>query len=124
MKSSTLKIVISLTALFVFGVVSGVALSKNLPVSRPRPTPEDVFLQRRFREDVERLKLTPEQAEKFRASYRELGEQIRVVREETNERVRSLYARHTARLLPILSSEQRREYRQLIEERRAARRKP
>jgi len=94
----------------------GVALKAN------QPEPTAVFDVARA--GIARGKLTPEQTEKFRDSYRELGEQIRVVREETNERVRSLYAQHTARLLPILSPEQRREYRQLIEERRAARRKP
>lgn len=125
MKSSTLKIVLSLAALFVFGGVSGVALSKNFPsATAGRPTSEDVFLQRRFRDDVERLKLTPEQAERFHASYRQLGADIRVVREETSTRVRSLFARHTEGLLPVLTPEQRQQYHQLIEERRASHRTP
>lgn len=124
MTTTSLKIILSLTALFVSGGVCGVGVSKSLPASKAERSQwsEERFLHRRFAEDVERLKLTPEQAEKFRDSYRRLGEDIRTVREETTTRMRSLFARHTEALLPELTPEQRRQYRQLIEERRASRR--
>lgn len=123
MKTTSLKIILCLTALFVSGGVCGVAVSKSLPASKADRSQwsEEKFLHRRFTEDVERLKLTPEQAEKFRDSYRRLGEDIRTVREETNVSIRSLFARHGKAVMPDLTPEQRKQYLQLIEERRASR---
>jgi len=128
MKSNTFVIVLSLTALFVFGGVCGVGLSRNLRTlkaeskAEARPWSEEAWLERRYQEDVVRLKLTSEQAEKLQAHYRALAEDIRAVREDTIKRIRILVVRHMKAVVPDLTSEQRERYNKLSQERRAARR--
>ena len=127
MKSNTFKIILSLTALFVFGGVFGVGLTRNLPQSNAeskaesRAWSEEAWLDRRYQEDVERLNLTSEQAEELRAHYGKLAEDIRTVHEDTVRRIRFLVTRHMKVVEPDLTSEQRELYIKLSEERRATR---
>jgi Spy/CpxP family protein refolding chaperone len=114
------KIILALAALFLFGGVCGYALS-NRPAERlaTKAGWEERWLELRQREDIERLKLTPEQVAQARVSYDQLRADIRKLREQT---ARGLYRAVSAQgrtLAEQLTPEQREEFSKLTEERRA-----
>ena len=82
---------------------------------------EEAWLERRYQEDVVRLNLTSEQAEKLKEHYGTLTEDIRAVHEATVKRIRFLVTRHMKAVESDLTSEQRERYHELSEERRASR---
>ncbi len=119
-RTGTLKILLALAALFLFGGVCGYAVS-NRPAERlaTKTGWEERWLELRIREDIERLKLTPEQAEQARPSYDQLRADILKLREQT---ARSLFRAVSAQgrtLSQQLTPEQQQEFLKLTEERRA-----
>jgi Spy/CpxP family protein refolding chaperone len=115
------KIIACLIALYAFGALSGVGLSKT--ASAPRPLgigwSEKMWLERRFAEDCQRLNLTAEQQQTIRAQYDELAVEMRAVREETARKVQTLFVKKGTEVYQALTPEQRTEFRKLNQERRA-----
>lgn len=120
-----LLITCSLAGLFAFGGMCGYALAAHeLPrfgEGQALPKSEEVWLERRYQETVERVALSPDQAAKLRAHYRTLAADIRVIREETGQRLTAAFARHREAVLPDFTPEQRKRYEALSSERRMAR---
>ena len=115
-----LQIVLSLAGLFFLGGVCGYAVS-NRQTERfsTKANWEDRWTELRIREDIERLKLTPEQAAQARPSYDQLLADIRKVREQTAHGIFRAVSTQGRTLSEQLTPEQRQEYLKLTEERRA-----
>jgi len=120
------KIIICLFALFAFGAVSGIGITKTTRPSRTaqRAWSEQAWLERRYAEDVQRLDLTPEQQEALRGQYDELASDLRAIREQTAKQVRELFTKKGTAVWKSLTPEQREAYRKLNEERRARWKQP
>ncbi len=116
-----IKIITCLIALYAFGAVSGVGLSKTAQAPQPLGTgwSEKMWLERRFAEDCQRLNLTAEQQQAIRAQYDELAAEMRAVREETARKVQTLFVKKGTEVYQTLTPEQRTEFRKLNQERRA-----
>jgi Spy/CpxP family protein refolding chaperone len=123
MNTARLKIVLSLSALFFFGGVCGFGFTRGLPapVSELRPWSEDAWLKQRMQEDIARLNLTAEQAQKLKGHYDELQLGIRAVHAETSQRVGALFVQHFKSVVQDFTPEQREAYKKLCYERHAAR---
>ena len=76
-------------------------------------------MESRVREDIERLKLTPEQIARSRPSYDQLLADIRNVREQTAHGIFRAVSAQVRILSEQLTPEQRQEYQKLTEERRS-----
>jgi Spy/CpxP family protein refolding chaperone len=114
------KVVLCLTALFLLGGVCGYALSTRQTDRRaPKAAWEEHWTQLRLREDIERLKLTPEQVAQARPSYDQLLADIRKVREQTARGIFRAVSAQGRMLSEQLTPEQREEYLKLTEERRS-----
>jgi Spy/CpxP family protein refolding chaperone len=120
MLPGTPKIILSLAALFLLGGVCGYAFS-NRQTERPATEAhwEERWMELRQREDVERLKLTPEQVGQARPAYEQLLADIRKVREQTARGIFRAVSTQGRTLAEQLTPEQRQEYLKLTEERRA-----
>ena len=120
MRTSIPKIILSLAALFLFGGVCGYALSNHQADRTAAETRwEERWLELRLQEDIERLKLTPEQVTQARPSYDQLLADIQKVRAQT---VRGIYRAVSVQgrtLSQQLTPEQQQEYLKLTEERRS-----
>jgi len=119
-RTGTTKIILSLAALFLLGGVCGYAFS-NRQTERPakRANWEERWMELRQREDIERLKLTPEQVARARPAYDQLLADIRKVREQTAHGIFRAVSAQGRTLAEQLTPEQRQEYQKLTEERRA-----
>jgi Spy/CpxP family protein refolding chaperone len=120
------KIIVCLLTLFVLGAASGVGLTKTTHPPRPaqRVWSEQAWLERRFAEDVQRLKLTPEQQDSLRGQYDGLASDMRAIREETAMKVRELFVKKGTEIYRTLTPAQREEYSKLNQERRARWKQP
>jgi hypothetical protein len=114
------RIILSLAALFILGGVCGYAFA-NRPTERlaTRTHWEEGWIELRVREDIVRLKLTPEQVAQSRPSYDQLLADIRKVREQTAHGIFRAVSAQGRALSEQLTPEQRQEYLKLTEERRA-----
>jgi Spy/CpxP family protein refolding chaperone len=119
-RPGTTKVILSLAALFLLGGVCGYAVS-NRQTERfsTKANWEERWMELRIREDIERLKLTPEQAAQARPSYDQLLADIRKVREQTARGIFRAVSTQGRTLSEQLTPEQREEYLKLTEERRA-----
>lgn len=119
-RTGTAKIILSLAALFLFGGVCGYALS-NRQTSAPATEArwEERWLELRLQEDIERLKLTPEQVTQARPSYDQLLTDIQKVRAQTARGIFRAVSTQGRTLSEQLTAEQRQEYLKLTEERRS-----
>ena len=119
-RPGTTKIILSLAALFLLGGVCGYAFS-NRQTERPAAKAhwEERWMELRQREDIERLKLTPEQVTQARPAYDQLLADIRRVREQTGRGIFRAVSTQGRTLSEQLTPEQREEYLKLTEERRA-----
>jgi Spy/CpxP family protein refolding chaperone len=119
-RTGNAKIVLCLCALFLLGGVCGYSFSKH-PVERHASKAgwEEQWMEMRQREDIERLKLTPEQIALARASYDQLMADIRKVREQTAKGIFRAVSAQGRTLAQQLTPEQREELQKLTEERRA-----
>lgn len=115
-----LQIVFILIGLFFTGGVCGYAFS-NRQTDRPASNAnwEERWMELRQREDIERLKLTPEQIAQARPAYDQLLADIRRVREQTAHGIFRAVSAQGRTLSDQLTPEQREEYLKLTEERRA-----
>src|SRR4051794_4965930 len=122
-RTGPLKIILALAALFFLGGVCGYAFSNRKTedgwVRERQPTWEDRWVEQRLREDIERLKLTPEQIAQTRPSYDQLLADVRLVREQTARGIFRAVSAHRQTLSEQLTPEQRQEFQKLSEERRA-----
>ena len=120
MRPGTAKIILSLAALFLLGGVCGYAVS-NRQADRPAAKApwEERWMELRQREDIERLKLTPEQVAQARPAYDQLLADIRKVREQTARGIFRAVSTQGRTLSEQLTPEQREEHLKLTEERRA-----
>jgi Spy/CpxP family protein refolding chaperone len=120
MRPGTSKIIFSLAALFLLGGVCGYAFS-NHQTARPATKDrwEEHWVELRLREDIDRLKLTPEQVAQARPSYDQLLAELRKVREQTARGVFRAVSANGRTLSQQLTPEQRQEFSKLSEERRA-----
>lgn len=121
-----LKVILCLFALFAFGAASGIGIAKTVQPSRvaQRAWSEQMWLERRFAEDVKRLDLTAEQQTMLRGQYDELASDMRVIRDETAKKVRDVFVKRGTEIYRQLTPAQREEFRQLNEERRARWKQP
>lgn len=119
-RTSTTKIILSLAALFLLGGVCGYALSNHQTERPPRQAGwEERWIELRQQEDIDRLKLTPEQIAQARATYDQLTADIRKVREQMAKGIFRAVAAQGRALSQHLTPEQRDEFQKLTEERRA-----
>ena len=116
----TTKILLSLAALFVLGGVCGYAFA-NRQTDRlaTKARWEERWIELRVREDIVRLKLTPEQIAQARPSYDQLLADIRKVQEQTAHGIFRAVSAQGRTLSEQLTPEQHEEYLKLTEERRA-----
>ncbi len=116
----TTRIILSLAALFLLGGVCGYAFA-NRQTDRlaTKAHWEERWIELRVREDIVRLKLTPEQVAQSRPSYDQLLADIRKVREQTAHGIFRAVSAQGRTLSEQLTPEQRQEYAKLTEERRA-----
>jgi len=116
----TTRIILSLAALFLLGGVCGYAFA-NRQTERftTKANWEERWIELRVREDIVRLKLTPEQVAQARPSYDQLLADIRKVREQTAHGIFRAVSAQGRALSEQLTPEQRQEYLKLTEERRA-----
>ena len=114
------RITLFLAALFLLGGVCGYAFA-NRRTERfaTKAHWEERWIELRVREDIVRLKLTPEQIAQSRASYDQLLADIRKVREQTAHGIFRAVSAQGHTLSEQLTPEQRQEYLKLTEERRA-----
>ncbi|HEV7405265.1 MAG TPA: hypothetical protein VGO11_20140 [Chthoniobacteraceae bacterium] len=114
------KIILALAALFFLGGVCGYAFS-NRQAEPPATSGrwEDRWVEQRLREDLERLKLTPDQVAQTRPSYDQLLADVRQVREQTARGMFRAVSAHRQTLSEQLTPEQREEFQKLSAERRA-----
>src|SRR5947209_9598529 len=78
------KIILALAALFLLGGVCGYAFStRQADRAATAGRWEDRWVEQRLREDIARLKLTPEQVAQTRPAYDQLLVDVRQVREQT-----------------------------------------
>lgn len=119
-RSSIAKIILALVALFLLGGVCGYAFS-NRPVDQAdaKARWEESWTEARLREDIERLKLTPEQVAQARPLYDQLLADIGKVREQTARGIFRAVTTQGRALTEQLTPEQRQEFQKLSEERRA-----
>jgi Spy/CpxP family protein refolding chaperone len=119
-RNGPIKIILALAALFLLGGVCGYALSNRQTDHAPTNIRwEDRWVEQRLREDIERLKLTPEQVAQTRPSYDQLLAEVRKVREQTARGIFRAVSAHRQTLAEQLTPEQRTEFQKLSEERRA-----
>ena len=120
MRPGTTKIILSLSALFFLGGVCGYAFS-NRQTDRPakKANWEEHWVELRLNEDIDRLKLTPEQVAQARPSYEQLLAELRKVREQTARGVFRAVSTHGRTLSQQLTPDQRQAFAKLSEERRA-----
>ena len=119
-RTRTAKIILSLVVLFLFGGVCGYAISNRQTERRANKAGwEQSWMELRIREDIERLKLTPEQAAQARPSYDQLLVDIRKVREQTARGIYRAVSAQGRTLSEQLTPEQLQEYSKLTEERRS-----
>ena len=119
-RTGTAKIILSLAALFLFGGVCGYALSnRQTPPPATEGRWEERWLELRLQEDIERLKLNPEQVAKARPSYDQLLADIQRVRQQTARGIYRAVSAQGRTLSEQLTPEQRQEYLKLTEERRS-----
>src|SRR4051812_16904655 len=122
-RTGPLKIILALAALFFLGGVCGYAFSNRQVedswVRERQLTWEERWVEQRQREDLERLKLTPEQVAQTRASYDQLLADVRQVREQTARGMFRAVSSHRQTLSEQLTPVQRAEFQKLSEERRA-----
>jgi len=119
-RSRTARIILSLAVLFLLGGVCGYAFA-NRQAERlaTKAHWEERWIELRVREDIVRLKLTPEQVAQSRPSYDQLLADIRKVREQTAHGIFRAVSAQGRTLSEQLTPEQREEYVKLTEERRA-----
>ena len=116
----TARIIVSLVALFLLGGVCGYAFANRQPERLATKAHwEERWIELRVREDIVRLKLTPEQVAQSRPSYDQLLADIRKVREQTAHGIFRAVSAQGRTLSEQLTPEQRQEYLKLTEERRA-----
>jgi hypothetical protein len=119
-RTGTTKIILSLFTLFLLGGVCGYAFSNRQADSSAVKAPwEERWMELRIREDIERLKLTPEQVAQARPSYDQLLADIRRVREQSVRGIFRAVSSQGRSLSEQLTPEQRQEYLKLTEERRS-----
>jgi hypothetical protein len=119
-RTGTTKIILSLVTLFLLGGVCGYAFSNRQADSSAAKAPwEERWMELRIREDIERLKLTPEQVAQARPSYDQLLVDIRRVREQSVRGIFRAVSSQGRSLSEQLTPEQRQEYLKLTEERRS-----
>jgi Spy/CpxP family protein refolding chaperone len=122
-RPSPTKIIFALAALFFLGGVCGYAVSHRQTGDRwageRQLAWEDRWVEQREREDIERLKLTPEQIAQTRPAYDRLLADVRKVREQTARGIFRAVSAHRQTLSEQLTPEQRQEFQKLSEERRA-----
>lgn len=114
------KIILSLIALFFLGGVCGYVFADHQPA--PPPTKgqwEEQWMEMRMHEDMERLKLTPEQVALVRPTYDQLVADLRRLREQTARGLFRAVSAQGRTLAEQLTPEQREEYQKLTQERRA-----
>ena len=119
-RTATPKVILCLIVLFLLGGVCGYSFS-NRQVERPSSKVrwEEQWLDLRQREDIARLKLTPEQVAQARASYDQLLADLRKVREQTAHGIFRAVSAQGQALSQQLTPEQRDGFQKLTEERRA-----
>lgn len=114
------RIILSLIALFFLGGVCGYVFADHQPDLPPSKGHwEEQWMELRMREDVERLKLTPEQVGQVRPTYDQLLADIRRLREQTARGLFRAVSAQGRTLSEQLTAEQREEYQKLTQERRA-----
>jgi Spy/CpxP family protein refolding chaperone len=119
-RSRIARIILSLAVLFLLGGVCGYAFaSRHTERLATKAHWEEGWLELRVREDIARLKLTPEQIAQSRPSYDQLLADIRNVREQTARGIFRAVSAQGRTLSEQLTPEQREEYLKLTEERRA-----
>jgi Spy/CpxP family protein refolding chaperone len=119
-RTGTLKVILCLAALFLLGGVCGYAFSNRQADRAATSTRwEDRWVEQRLQEDIQRLKLTPEQIAQARPAYDELLADVRKVREQTARGIFQAVSTQRRSLSEQLTPEQRAEFQKLSEERRA-----
>lgn len=109
-----LIIIASLFALFVFGGVCGFALAMKVVKNTLN---EQRWVSDRRKEEVKRLKLTPEQMAKAQPSYDVLQQSLSKVKDDTIAGITVAAAKQAAELAALLTPEQLLEFKKLSEER-------
>ncbi|MFC5457537.1 hypothetical protein [Prosthecobacter fluviatilis] len=108
-------IVISLVGLFILGTLFGVGLA--LPFAK-KLISEDHFVQQRMKEEIKRLKLTPEQIEKSKPIYDQLLLDLANIKNDTLTAIAQASIRQSTELAGLLTPEQIEEFKKLGDERR------
>ncbi|WP_395737309.1 hypothetical protein [Prosthecobacter sp.] len=109
------SIVISLFGLFILGALFGVGLA--LPFAK-KLISEDHFVQQRMKEEIKRLKLTPEQIEKSKPIYDQLRQDLAKIKNDTLVSIAQASIRQSTDLAGLLTPEQIEEFKKLGDERR------
>jgi len=112
-----LKLSLAIAAVFILGNLSGIALAKRSAKRMLSPKNQTAAIERRFKEDAKRLRLSPTQEPAVREHYKAFAANILTLREDANAKVRDALKSHAAQIDALLEPSQKEIFQKLNQER-------